>query len=129
MAKRGGGGGGGWGVGRGGRDAIEGRGKRIRGRTRDSGAGARLGPGKISVLFWLDNLLSALVCEYHIKDGKQQGLMPRQLVEGPFLTQLTRKIAELPALRCASDRGEATFADYAAALIACADPDDALACH
>ena len=90
---------------------------------------ARLGPGKISVLFWLDNLLSALVCEYHIKDGKQQGLMPRQLVEGPFLTQLTRKIAELPALRCASDRGEATFADYAAALIACADPDDALACH
>ena len=26
-------------------------------------------------------------------------------------------------------RGEATFADYAATLIACADPDDALACH
>ena len=34
---------------------------------------------------------------------------------------------ELPALRCSADRGEATFADYAAALFACADPDDALA--
>ena len=90
---------------------------------------ARLGPGKISILFWLDNLLSALVGEYHITDGRQQGLLLRQLVEGPVLTQLTRKIAELPALRCAADRGEATFADYAAALIACADPDDALACH
>ena len=29
---------------------------------------ARLGPGKISVLFWLDKLLSALVGEYNIKD-------------------------------------------------------------
>ena len=56
-------------------------------------------------------------------------MLLRQLVEGPVLTQLTRKIAELPALRCTADRGEATFADYAAALIACADPDDALACH
>ena len=55
--------------------------------------------------------------------------MLRQLVEGPVLTQLTRKIAELPAIRCAADRGEPTFADYAAAFIACADPDDALACH
>ena len=83
---------------------------------------------RLSILFWLDNLLSAHVGEYHIKDGKQQGLMLRQLVE---VTQLTRKIAELPALRCAANRGEATSADYAAALImiACADPDDALACH
>ena len=32
-------------------------------------------------------------------------------------------------MQCAADQGEATFADYAAALIACADPDDALACH
>ena len=55
--------------------------------------------------------------------------MLRQLVEGPVFTQLTSKIAKFPALRCAADRGEATFADYAAALIACADPDDALACH
>ena len=45
--------------------------------------------------------------------------MLRQLVEGPALT---RKIAELTALRCAADRGQATFADYAAALIACAAP-------
>ncbi len=89
----------------------------------------RLGPGKISVLFWLDNLLSALRGEYSIHDGKQQGLFLRQLVEGPVLTQLTRKIAELPELRRAAEQGEATFDDYAAALIACSDPDDALACH
>ena len=44
--------------------------------------------------------------------------MLRQLV----LTQLTRKIAELPVLLCAADQGEATFADCAAAL-------DALACR
>ena len=90
---------------------------------------ARLGSGKISVLFWLDQLLSALRGEYNIKDGKQQGLFLRQLVEGPVLNQLTRKIEELPDLRRAADQGEATFDDYAAALIACSDPDDALACH
>ena len=37
-------------------------------------------------LFWLDNLLPTLVGKYHIKDGKQQGLMLLQLVEGPVLT-------------------------------------------
>jgi hypothetical protein len=51
---------------------------------------ARLGAGKISVLFWLDNLLSALRGEYSIHDGKQQGLFLRQLVEGPVLNQLTQ---------------------------------------
>ncbi len=45
-----------------------------------------------------------------------------------------RKIAELLELRRAAEhwgreQGEATFDDYAAALIACSDPDDALACH
>ena len=50
-------------------------------------------------MFWLDNFLSALVGKYHIKDSKQQGLVLRQLVKGPVFTQLTRKIAELPALR------------------------------
>ena len=90
---------------------------------------ARLGSGKISVLFWLDHLLSALRGEYSIHDGKQQGLFLRQLVEGPVLNQLTCKIEELPDLRRAAEQGEATFDDYAAALIACSDPDDALACH
>ena len=90
---------------------------------------ARLGSGKISVLFWLDRLLSALHGEYSIHDGKQQGLLLRQLVEGPVLNQLTCKIEELPDLRRAAEQGEATFDDYAAALIACSDPDDALACH
>ena len=57
-------------------------------------------------------------------------LMLLKLVEGPVLTQLTCKIAELQALRCVADRGEATFADNAVALsIAGADPDDALPCH
>jgi hypothetical protein len=60
---------------------------------------ARLGPGKISVLFWIDNLLSALRGEYSIHDGKQQGLILRQLVEGNVLQQLSRKIDELPDLR------------------------------
>ena len=90
---------------------------------------ARLGPGKVSILFWLDHLLFALQGEYGIHDGQQQGLYLRQLVEGPVLTQLTRKIAELPELRRAAEQGAATFDDYAAALIACSDPDDALACH
>ena len=36
---------------------------------------------------------------------------------------------EIPALRRSAEQGEATLADYAAALIACSDPDDALACH
>ena len=38
---------------------------------------ALLGSGKISVLFWLDHLLSALRGEYSIHDGKQQGLFLR----------------------------------------------------
>ena len=59
----------------------------------------------------------------------QQGLFLRQLVEGPVLNQLTCKIEELPDLCRAAEQGEATFDDYAAALIACSDPDDALACH
>ena len=37
--------------------------------------------------------------------------MLRLPVEGPVLTQLNRKVVELPALRYAADRGEATFAD------------------
>ena len=90
---------------------------------------ARLGPGKISVLFWLDNLLSALRGEYNIHDGTQQGLCLRQLVSDEILHKLSRKIDELPDLRRAAAQGEATFDDYAAALIACSDPDDALACH
>jgi len=90
---------------------------------------ARLGPDKISVQNWLTSLLSALRGEYSIHDGRQQGLFLRQLVEGPILNQLTRKIEELPELRRAADQGEATFDEYAAALIACSDPDDALACH
>ena len=44
---------------------------------------ASFGSGKISVLFWLDHLLSALRGEYSIHDGKQQGLFLRQLIEGP----------------------------------------------
>ena len=40
-----------------------------------------LGSGKVSVLFWLDHLLSALRGEYSIYYGKQQGLFLQQLVE------------------------------------------------
>ena len=96
---------------------------------------ARLGPGKISVLFWLDNLLSALRGEYNIHDGTQQGLCLRQLVSDDILHKLSRKIDELPDLRRhgvpVAAQGEATFDNYAAALISCqcSDPDDALACH
>ena len=64
--------------------------------------------GQILILFWLDKILSALVGKYHIKDCKQQGLMLHQFVECPVLTQLTRKIAELPspdlAMRCRQGR-------------------------
>ena len=91
---------------------------------------ARLaGSGKVSVLFWLESLQSALRGELGILDGKLQGQYLRQLVEGPILDQLLRKIEELPDLQAAAANGTATFEDYAAALIACADPDDALACH
>ena len=90
---------------------------------------SRLGHGKISVLFWLDSLQSALIGEAGIQDGKIQGQHLRQLVEGPVLDQLIRKIEELPELRTAIALGTVTFADYAAALISCADPDETLACH
>ena len=48
----------------------------------------------------------------NIKDGKQ-GLLLRQLVEGPVRSQLTLHIAGLTALRCAAERGE-TRDPYAA---------------
>ena len=63
---------------------------------------ARLGQGKISVLFWLDNLLSALRGEYNIHDGTQQGLCLRQLVSDEILHKLSCKIDELPDLRRAA---------------------------
>jgi hypothetical protein len=52
-------------------------------RSRRASIAGERSPGKISVLFWLDNLLSALRGEYSIHDGKQQGLFLRQLIEGP----------------------------------------------
>jgi hypothetical protein len=85
--------------------------------------------GKISVLFWLESLVSALRCESGIHDTRIQGQHLRRLIEGPILDQLHRKIEELPGLRAATEAGTATFADYATALIACADPDDTLAVH
>ena len=91
---------------------------------------ARLaGSGKVSVLFWLESLQSALRGELGIHEGRIQGQYLRQLVEGPILDQLLRKIEELPDLQAAAATGTATFEDYAAALISCADPDEALACH
>lgn len=89
---------------------------------------ARLGANKVSVTFWLEALQSDLQ-GIGIRDGKAQGRCLRQLVDGPTRDNLVRKISELPELRLAVERGEATFEDYAAALISCADPDDALACH
>ncbi len=61
---------------------------------------ARLaGSGKVSVLFWLESLQSALRVELGIHEGKLQGQYLRQLVEGPILDQLLRKIEELPDLQ------------------------------
>ena len=91
-------------------------------RLNDSG-------GKISVLLWLESLESALRGELGIHDTRIQGQHLRRLLEGPILDQLLRKIEELPDLRAATAAGTATFADYATALIACADPDDTLAVH
>jgi hypothetical protein len=85
--------------------------------------------GKISVLFWLQSLVSALRCELGIHDTRIQGQHLRRLLEGPIMDQLHRKIEELPGLRTATAAGTAIFADYATALIACADPDHTLAVH
>jgi hypothetical protein len=78
--------------------------------------------GKISVLFWLESLVSALRCESGIHDTRIQGQHLRRLIEGPILDQLHRKIEELPGLRAVTAAGTATFADYATALIVCVDP-------
>ena len=91
-------------------------------RLNDSG-------GKVSLLFWLESLESALRGELGIRDARIQGQHLRRLLEGPLLDQLLRKLEELPDLRTAAATGTATFADYATALIACADPDDTLAVH
>ena len=76
---------------------------------------ARLGPCKISVLLWLDSLQLALHCAYNIDDGKHQGLCLRISSRAPSSSNPTK----LPALRCAAEHDEATFANYAAALVAC----------
>ena len=73
---------------------------------------ARLaGSGKVSVLFWLESLQSALRGELGIHEGRIQGQYLRQLVEGPILDQLLRKIEELPDLQAAAATGTATFKD------------------
>jgi hypothetical protein len=85
--------------------------------------------GKISVLFWLVSHESALRGESGIHDTRIQGQHLRRLLEGPIPDQLLRKIEEPPDLRAATTAGTATFADYATALIACADSNDTLAVH
>ena len=88
-----------------------------------------MGSGKVSVLFWLESLQSALRGELGIHEGKIQGQYLRQLVEGPILDQLLRKIEDLPDLRAAAATGTATFedSDYhdAAALTVTGPPDEA----
>ncbi len=91
-------------------------------RLNDSG-------GKVSLLFWLESLESALCGKLRIHDAWIQGQHLRRLLEGPILDQLLQKLEELPDLRTAAATGTATFADYATALITCADPDDTLAVH
>ena len=53
----------------------------------------------------------------------------RQLVDGTIRGNLVWKISKLTELCTAVERGEPTFEDFAAALISCADPDDALPCR
>ena len=76
----------------------------------DGTACTRLGPGKVSVLFRLDNVLWALVGEYQ---GRQARVVAAPARRGPVRTQLTLHIAGLTALRCAAERGE-TRDPYAA---------------
>ena len=75
------------------------------------------GSGKVSVLFWLESLQSVLRCKLGTHEGKVQGQYLRQLWTN------SRKIEDLPNLQAAAAQGTAIFEDYAAALIACADPD------
>ena len=48
------------------------------------------GSGKVSVLFWLESLQSALRSELGIHEGRIQGQYLGQLVEGSILDQLLR---------------------------------------
>ena len=66
---------------------------------------ARFRPGKILVLFWLDNLLLALQGEYHVKNGQQQGLLLRQLVEGPVFRASPNSPVRLPKVICFDQPG------------------------
>ena len=84
--------------------------------------------GPISVQLWLEALKAELEGLF-IDKGPDQGRILRQLVEGPLRAKLASKIAETPELQQAVQQREATFDHYAAALISCADPDDALASH
>ena len=86
------------------------------------------GDGPISVQLWLEALKAELEGLF-IDKGPDQGRILRQLVEGPLRAKLASKIAETPELQQAVQQREATFDHYAAALISCADPDDALASH
>jgi hypothetical protein len=84
--------------------------------------------GPISVQLWLEAPKAELEGLF-IDKGPDQGRILRQLVEGLLRAKLASKIAETPELQHAVQQREATFDHYAAALISCADPDDALASH
>lgn len=86
-------------------------------------------PGRVSVQLWLETIHAELL-GLGVRDGAQQGRFMRQLLDNPLREQLVRRIQELPDVDAAVQAGTATLADhYAAALIACADPGDALICH
>jgi hypothetical protein len=53
----------------------------------------------------------------------------RQLIVGPLHSRLLQQIQELPDIRAAVNAGSATFAHYAAAIIATTDPSAVLQSH
>jgi hypothetical protein len=83
---------------------------------------------RLPVQLWLEPLKAELAGLF-IDKGPDQGQILRQFVEGPLRAKLASKIVETPELQQAVQQREATFDHYAAALISCADPDDAPASH
>ena len=90
---------------------------------------AQIAAVRVSPQLWLETILAELKGA-GVLDGILQGQYMRQLLDSPLRDQLVRKIEELPDVKAAVEAGTATLeSHYAAALIACADPGDALACH
>ena len=84
-----------------------------------------LGPAKISVLFWLDNILALQTSAISMAASNKDRCCASSS-RAPSSPNSPSKSPKFHALRHTPERAEAPFAHYSAALIA---PDDALACH